>query len=196
MRMPDLATTRGQAAIEPFLDNIELIIVDNIATLCRSGSENETEAWKPVQEWSLRVRASGRAVLFIHHAGKKGVQRGASAHEDTLSTVIRLARPEQYSPNEGAVFEIHFEKTRGLLGDAVKPFAAKLTQDVQGKQTWLTYDLEPDLPTIIAQKLNAGAKQSELALEFNLHKSSVNRYANRAKQQGLINQPKINGHSK
>ena len=44
MRMPDLATIRGQNALEPFLENIELIIVDNIATLCRSGSENETEA--------------------------------------------------------------------------------------------------------------------------------------------------------
>jgi len=139
-----------------------------------------------MQEWSLRMRASGRAVLFIHHAGKKGVQRGASAHEDTLSSVIRLACPEQYSPTEGAVFEIHFEKARGLLGEATKPFKAKLSQNEQGQQQWLTEDLEPDMSTKIAQRINAGYKQSEIVQEFNLHKSSISRYVNRAKQEGLI----------
>src|SRR3712207_8616616 len=43
-----------------------------------------------------------RAVLFIHHQGKGGTQRGTSRKEDVLDTVIALRRPDDYSPAEGA----------------------------------------------------------------------------------------------
>jgi predicted XRE-type DNA-binding protein len=186
--MPDLSTNKGQQDVKPFLENVELIIVDNIATLCRRGNENDTESWKPVQEWALKMRASGKAVLFIHHAGKKGAQRGASAHEDTLSAVLRLSRPENYSPSQGAVFEIHFEKSRGLFGDDIKPYKASLTTENK-KQLWITDDLPPDISTIVIQKLNEGLKQSEIAKELHIHKSNVSRYVKKAKQEGLLKLP-------
>lgn len=74
--MPDLATPKGQVMLETHLVGIELIIVDNISTLCRNTRENEADSWLPVQEWALRMRASGKSVLFIHHAGYGGNQRG------------------------------------------------------------------------------------------------------------------------
>jgi len=72
--------------------------------------ENDADAWIPVQEWALRMRASGRSVLFIHHAGKGGNQRGTSKREDVLDTVIALQKSEDYNPRDGATFEIHFKK--------------------------------------------------------------------------------------
>ncbi|HNA22363.1 MAG TPA: AAA family ATPase, partial [Agitococcus sp.] len=63
--MPDLATLEGQQALEPYLQGIKLIVIDNISTLCRSGRENESEGWIVVQEWALRQRAAGRSVLFV-----------------------------------------------------------------------------------------------------------------------------------
>lgn len=184
--MPDLSTSHGQSLVEPLLDNIELIIVDNIATLCRTGSENEAEAWKPVQDWSLRMRASKRAVLFIHHAGKKGAQRGSSAREDTLNTVIHLARPENYSPVDGAAFEIHFEKTRGIFGDAVRPFKAQLTKSPNGQSCWVANALDQNTYQNVVDKLNQGFSQKQIALELNLHKSTVSRHTNHAKQEGIL----------
>ena len=38
--MPDLSTIEGQAAIAPLLEGVRLIVVDNISTLCRTGTEN------------------------------------------------------------------------------------------------------------------------------------------------------------
>jgi hypothetical protein len=184
--MPDLSTLPGQLSLEPFLEGIELIIVDNITTLCRTGSENETEAWKPVQDWSLRMRASKRAVLFIHHAGKKGAQRGSSAREDTLNTIINLSRPDNYSATEGALFEVSFEKTRGLFGQEVQPFKAQLTQDQEGRQQWVSQEVDQSAYHRIIQMTNQGHQQYQIAMELNLNKSTVSRHIYRAKQEGLL----------
>lgn len=74
--MPDPSTLEGQQALEPFLKDIEFIVVDNISTLCRSGKENEAEGWILVQAWALRMRSKGISVLFVHHAAKNGNARG------------------------------------------------------------------------------------------------------------------------
>ena len=52
----------------------------------------------PVQEWILQLRRRGISVLIVHHAGKGGDQRGTSAKEDVLDTVIKLSRPDDYNP--------------------------------------------------------------------------------------------------
>ena len=95
--MLDLTNREDQEALERHLEGIDLIIVDSISTLCRSGIENEAESWLPVQEWALRQRSAGRSVLFIHHAGKGGAQRGTSRREDVLDTVIGLQQPKSYN---------------------------------------------------------------------------------------------------
>ena len=53
-------------------------------------------------------------------------QRGTSAREDIMDTVISLRRPREYSMAEGARFEVHLTKARGILGDDAKPFEANL----------------------------------------------------------------------
>lgn len=54
--------------------------------------------------------------MFIHHAGKSGAQRGTSKREDVLDTVVALKRPGDYVTSQGARFEVHFEKARGIFG--------------------------------------------------------------------------------
>jgi hypothetical protein len=54
--LPDLAMHGGQAAIEVIAaaHGVDLIIVDNISTLCRNrGPENDAESWRTPQEWAL-----------------------------------------------------------------------------------------------------------------------------------------------
>jgi len=46
-----------------------------------------------------------------------------------LDTVIALKRPGDYSPAEGARFEVHFEKHRNDKGDSAKTFEARLGED-------------------------------------------------------------------
>jgi putative DNA primase/helicase len=125
----NLANYSDQIELEAHLEGIDLIIVDNISTCVTLGRENEAESWLPVQEWGLAQRRAGRSVLFVHHAGKDGNQRGTSRREDVLDTVIGLRKPKFSSPTEGARFEVHFEKSRGFHGDDAKPFLASLKDD-------------------------------------------------------------------
>ena len=129
---PDIGTEDGQRALELHIADAELIIVDNISTLARTGKENEAEGWGIIQSWALTQRRKGRSVLFVHHAGKGGEQRGTSKREDVLDTVIRLSHPDDYEPSDGARFLVAFTKSRGIFGDDVEPFEAKM---LDGKWT-------------------------------------------------------------
>ncbi len=100
-----------------------------------------------MQNWLLRLRRKGIAVLLIHHAGINGRQRGTSRREDALDTVIALRRPVDYSPKEGARFEVHIEKARALVGEGALPFEAVVEPltSKSGKPgvQWVSRDLKP-----------------------------------------------------
>ena len=46
--MPDLGTRQGQILIEDQINGHELLVLDNLSALVRSGKENEGEGWLPV----------------------------------------------------------------------------------------------------------------------------------------------------
>ncbi|MBI5192140.1 MAG: AAA family ATPase [Nitrospirae bacterium] len=184
--MPNLATWEGQEAIEPYLEGIDLIIVDNISTLCRGGRENEGESWEPVQGWALKQRAQGRSVLFVHHAGKGGAQRGTSRREDILDTVINLRRPGDYTPDQGAYFEVHFEKSRGIYGDNVTPFEMQLKTLASSKQQWNFKDIEESLTEKVARMLNDGVPQNEIPELLKISKGTVSKHKTKAMNLGLL----------
>ena len=183
--MPDLASMEGQARIEPYLNNeIKLIILDNISTLCRSGQENKGDSWVPVQEWALKMRARGKSVLLIHHEGKGGQQRGTSRREDILDTVIQLKHSADYSPDLGATFEVHFKKSRGVFGDDVKPFEAQLIDMGVGNSKWTTRSLEDSILVKVERLLADGYQQKEVAEELNISKGYVSKLVRKIKAKG------------
>lgn len=167
---PDLATIEGQKELEPMIGDAELIIVDNISTVCRSGKENEAEGWNIVQAWALEQRRKGLSVLFVHHAGKGGDQRGTSKREDVMDTVIRLSRPDDYEETQGARFLVTFTKARGIFGHDVDPFEAQLSE---GK--WTCQDAEEIHLTEVRELLGEGKTIRTIATETGLSKSKVSR---------------------
>jgi putative DNA primase/helicase len=184
--MPDLATYKGQIMLEPFLEGIDLIIVDNISTLCRDLKENDADSWIPVQEWALKMRASGKSVLFIHHAGKGGNQRGTSKREDILDTVMLLKRSENYKAKDGAVFEVHFEKARGFLGADAEPFEAQLMTQPNGAVEWMIRPVSSSSYEQIVHLASQGYPQNEIAKQMSLHKSNVSRNIKKAQEEGRL----------
>ena len=179
--IPDLATGEGQEAIEQHLEGVELLILDNLSSLCRRGKENEAESWLPVQEWLLSLRKRGISVLLVHHAGKTGAQRGTSKREDLLDTVITLKRPSDYESNQGARFEVHYEKARGFYGDAATPFEAHLQGD-DNNQYWAVKDIEDSLLERVKELQSSGLKQREIASEVGCSPAKVNRLLKKARE--------------
>jgi hypothetical protein len=187
--MPDLATREGRDAVETIVaaSGVELIIVDNISTLCRdSGPENEAESWRGPQEWALRMRRLGRSVLFIHHSGKSGSQRGSSKREDTLDAVIKLQRPSDYRQEQDARFEIHFEKSRNGAGEDARPIEATLGKDGDGRACWTWRSVEEGTYDRVVTLADEGFRPGEIAAELGINKSNISRHLKRARVEGLI----------
>ncbi|WP_136415541.1 AAA family ATPase [Herbaspirillum sp. ST 5-3] len=185
--MPDISTVQGQEEIFPLTKEADLIIVDNLSTLARSGGrENDAESWQVIAEWALMMRQEGRSVLFIHHSGKGGGQRGTSKKEDILDTVITLKRPPDYQADEGAKFEVHFEKGRDLHGTEAEPFEAALITDPHGNQSWAISKLAEATFDRVVSLANEGLSQAEICIELDIHKSNVSRHMRKARELGML----------
>jgi DnaB-like helicase N terminal domain/AAA domain len=173
--IPDLATSRGQQLLESHLAGIDLVVLDNLSALCRYGNENEGEDWLPVQEWALALRRRGMSVLFVHHAGKNKSQRGTSRREDLLDTVITLKHPADYDPSEGLRCEIHFEKTRSMLGEAAKPCEVRMETGPDGRSAWTWRDVEHSKAEQAGALFAARASVRDVAEELGISKSQAGR---------------------
>jgi helix-turn-helix resolvase-like protein len=143
----------------------------NLSTLCRSLKENDADSWTSVQSWALSLRRAGKSALLIHHGGKSGKQRGTSRKEDVLDTVIGLRRPPDYLPEQGARFEVHFEKSRCFHGPDAEPFETRLLGDQWAISPIKTGD---DLDTLKALRKN-GMSIRDIAERTGISKSTVAR---------------------
>ncbi len=185
-----IGSEEGQRAIDPLLQDVDLVIFDNLSTLCTNGSESASDAWMPMQNWLLKLRRQGIAVLMVHHAGTNGRQRGTSRREDALDTVIALRRPEDYSPEQGARFEVHFEKLRNRVdGDAAAPFEAKLESNAAGETDsvrWRDCDLRPPVLKQASALFQDGLSVREVAATLRISKTESGRLRLRAMGQGLL----------
>lgn len=191
---PNLATWEGQVAVEPVIRDAKLIVLDNLSCLARGGRENEAESWQPIADWALHQRAAGRSVLFVHHSGKGGQQRGTSKREDVLDTVIALRRPADYQPRQGARFVVEFEKCRALYGDDVEGFEAALETLPDGRQTWSTEAVSIAADAHIIELAQLGMSQRDIAKEIGINASNVCRALKRAEQEGRYTPPRGGRH--
>jgi putative DNA primase/helicase len=170
----NLASPDVQAELEPWLEGVEFLVLDNLSSLTAVIRDNDAESWGPIQNWLLRLRRRGISVLIVHHAGKGGQQRGTSRREDVLDTSISLRRPSDYDPTQGARFEIHIEKGRGILGDAAKAFEAKL-ETRGGQAIWTTADIEDSNRARVLALLDDGLSLREIADETGIPRSTIHR---------------------
>jgi len=179
--IPDLATAEGQAALAPRIADTELIVVDNLSCLMRTGEENKAEGWHSTAEWALDLRRQGKTVLFVAHDGKNGERRGTSKVEDILDCVLHLTHEADYDPEKGAAFTCSFVKARHLTGKDAADIEAALSNDT-GKWTWREAAVEM---ADRIRKLRAEAPdmiQKEIAEELGCSRATVSRAL---KQQGF-----------
>jgi len=175
--IPDFSIRNGQKILSPFLPGRELLILDNLSCLCRTGDENAAESWTVVQDWALALRRQGLSVIFIHHDGKNDRfgGRGTSKKLDVLNTSIALKRPVDYDQSEGLRVEVHFEKARSFHGDAAKGFEIALHVE-KGAARWLWQPLKSvsrkDKVLVLHDQ---GKSLREIEKETGISKSEVGR---------------------
>ncbi|WP_245319352.1 helix-turn-helix domain-containing protein [Mesorhizobium temperatum] len=124
-------------------------------------------------------------MLLVEHEGRGGNPRGTSKREDILDTLINLKRPDDYDVEDGARFEVHLGKARGVYGEAAKPFEAKLEVH-DGKARWSVRAIQ-DREFDKVQTLSGSALSvREIAEETGLSKSKVSRIQAQLKAEGKL----------
>ena len=93
-------------------------------------------------------------------------------------TSFCLHRPSDHSATEGARFEVHIEKARGIHGEHVKPFEARLELS-DGTAAWSMKDVEDADRLRVVALLATGMTVREIAEEIGIGKSVVHRMKQR-----------------
>lgn len=181
---PNLNNPVWRSGISEYLKShpdIGLVILDNLASLTPGRDENKKRDWDDINQWLLELRSKEIAVIFLHHEGKGGDQRGTSAIEDNINFSIRLKRPEGYHKEDGAKFIVEFTKTRRLYGDDSKSFILHLQYD-GAVFDWkvLVYE-EAKTENQIIKMLRDGAKQKDIAKTLGVTASWVSQIVKKAK---------------
>lgn len=110
--IPSLDTAVGRTTLENAIGDAEILILDSVSTLCWIET-NKEEQWLDFLMWINRLRNERRlCVVFLHHAGKNGTQRGHSRSDDLLDISMKLTR----DPDDEAQyckFRLSWDKIRG-----------------------------------------------------------------------------------
>src|SRR6185437_4669314 len=188
----DLADPRSQMRLFAAWGDPELVVLDNLASLAGL-TTGDPDRWSELQRFLMELRRQGLAVLMVHHANKKGLQRGSSRREDMLDLVMAMRRPEGWRPIDGTRFEIHFEKARSLHGDAIQPIETRLAQhDGRMHWQWGTADEDPRLARLVAL-LERGVSVAHIADQLGVSRSLAYLLRDRARLLGRLHTPFATG---
>jgi Homeodomain-like domain len=106
------------------------------------------------------------------------LQPAAPASAKTYST--RSYTCGARAPDQGARFEVHLEKARGVYGDDAKPFEARL-ETTDGADYWHVTSLEDANEDRVIEATKEGLSSREIAKELGICKSTVNNIRRRHK---------------
>jgi putative DNA primase/helicase len=174
--MLDLGTEEGRDYLDDYIEryHIGLIILDSVSTLVRTGVDNDVESWRAIQDWSLKHRAKGRAVIYLHHQGRSGNPRGTSSREIVLDSRIKLT----WKPDAGneerreTAFQLEYPKAREFFGAEAAPKMLYLSTP-GGVVKWRWEPLQASNRERVKALSASGMSPSEIAKELKLTKGRV-----------------------
>jgi hypothetical protein len=102
-----------------------------------------------------------------------------------LDTVIQLKHPEDYEAEQGARFEVHLTKARGVHGDDALPFEANL-EVINGRDRWTCTVLRDKVLDRIQELSQAGGTVRDIAKEMGLSKPKAQRLQTKLRAEGRL----------
>lgn len=164
--------------------DIKLVVLDNLSCLFPSLDEDTRKDWmEVVHPFLIWCRNNNISVLIVHHANKKGEQRGSSAKEDILDIVIELSPIPDVELQEGASFYVEFKKNRMITPNEVPALEVKLNKD----GSWEYKEKEKAAEDMLYQLVLEGVESVSAAAEMmNLSEGHVSKLKKRLTQKGLL----------
>jgi hypothetical protein len=173
---PKISSARDRNIIEEriFGGGYEVLILDNISTLWPASQEGESDMVSELQEWFVDLNQKRITIIFLHHAGKGGEQRGWSGKEDILDFTLKLKTPGDYKQEEQLRAAVTIEKKRHEAKDPafLQPFEISLRTDVDGAQ-WLMRPMRDAQIKTAFEDFNNGMKAGEVAQDIGVPRRTV-----------------------
>lgn len=128
--IPDIKSEIGQQLITDVLEKVykltgkkAVLILDNLRSLSNY-KENDSDEYRLINSWLLRLRGQCYTSIVIDHHGKAGVgPRGTSSKTDNANVSILInAVKEKGCPD--MVMKVEFDKARGLRPDETEEYEA------------------------------------------------------------------------
>ncbi len=178
--MDSLASEDGQYIAEKLLEQPQnhpkVIIIDNKSTLMAVKRENDADSWIECQNWLIRLRNEGYAVVLVHHAGKSGAQRGSSMTEVTPDIILKLAKAGGAPEDNCSRFVVQFDKNRHLMGKELTPKLVTLRM-AENSATW-EVQATIDKQATAKRLSDEGLSQRDIAARLGCSVGAVNGYIN------------------
>jgi hypothetical protein len=129
--IPDIKSEIGQQLITDVLEKVHkltakkaVLVLDNLRSLSNY-KENDSDEYRLINSWLLRLRGQCYTSIVIDHHGKVagGGPRGTSSKTDNANVSLLLnAVKEKGCPD--MVMKIEFDKARGLRPDETEDYEA------------------------------------------------------------------------
>jgi hypothetical protein len=181
---PKISSARDRKIIEEriFSGGYEVVILDNISTLWPASQEGESDMVSELQEWFVDLNQRRVTIIFLHHAGKGGEQRGWSGKEDILDFTLKLRTPGDYKQEQQLRAEVTIEKKRHEAKDLsfMAPFEISLSTDQDGAQ-WLMRPMRDLQKKTAFADFTEGMKPKEVSQELGISLRTVYRWHNKWK---------------
>ena len=149
--IPDIKSEIGQQLITDVLEKVHkltakkaVLVLDNLRSLSNY-KENDSDEYRLINSWLLRLRGQCYTSIVIDHHGKAGVgPRGTSSKTDNANVSLLLnAVKEKGCPD--MVMKIEFDKARGLRPNETEDYEAVYSFNGNWtKQTARTTDRKVD----------------------------------------------------
>lgn len=142
----------------------DVIIIDNLLTCAEPMLPNDTDLaiWYRISPWLRKLRRYKKTVILIHHANKMGEQSGTQLKENIADTVVQLKLVISEDKFAGAVFDMHFSKSRWFFGKDKEPLRVKYGEDDEGKHAWHWKPLIMAIRDYAVRKIAQGWSSSDV----------------------------------
>lgn len=186
-KMPKIDDPKGQTFYTQLLIEgaYDVVVFDNLSMLS-TFDENHGEGWKMIQDWLLTLRAIGKSVFIVHHAGKDKTQyRGTSKLLDCANTAISLQSLNSDELEDESViirkFKVEYQKNRGFSGRDALPFEISLECN-----NWQAKSIEQNTMDRVIDRFKVGMTQRDIAAELSVSQPYVNKLLAKARKLKLI----------
>jgi putative DNA primase/helicase len=176
--IPDICNARDREELSQVFEGSQLVILDSISYMFRSGDDNAAQSWAPINEWLSDLRTR-HTVIALYHANKANEFRGSSKIADVYDSIWALG-PLGKTETSTSLY-MQNEKDRNNNWGAKKAIGLTRNTPSSGKPLWelCSVSRNPKRDQAIEMMMD-GISQKDIAEKLGVSKSTISKMKTQA----------------